>query len=359
MAALVHGGETKRRGRRPINFETLPLPLLGAIFLAGAIVVWFAGTRLAGYASVIAERTHLGRAVIGVVLLGFVTSLPEVATSLTASVGGNARLAVNNLLGGVAFQIVVLAIADAFIGKSALTALIPRPKVMLLSVVSVMMLAAAIMGAVVGDTALGPVGVFPLLIAFIYIGGVWASRGESGEAGWVAAEKRSNPVRAPRQEVSDGRLALYTLAAALVILAAGFLLTRSAEGIAAGVGLDSGIVGLTGLAIATSLPELSTTLAAVRLRQTEMAIGDVLGGNMFDTVLILLVDLVYVGGPVLNQVDPTAATAALLGVLMTCLFLIGMIERKDRTIWKMGHDSLAVLVTYCVGMALILFGGSG
>ena len=111
--------------------------------------------------------------------------------------------------------------------------------------------------------------------------------------------------------------------------------------------------------MATSLPEVSTTLAAVRLRQTEMAIGDVIGGNMFDTVLILLVDLIYVGGPVLDQVDPTAATAALLGVLMTCLFLIGMIERKDRTVGKMGYDSLAVIVTYVVGMALIVLGSGG
>lgn len=340
-----------------LNFEALPLPLLVGIFLSGAVVVWFAGTRLARYGSLIAERTHLGRAVIGVVLLGFVTSLPEVATSVTASAGGNARLAVNNLLGGVAFQVLVLAVADAFIGKNAVTALIPQPKVILLAVVSVMMLALAVMGAVVGDAALGPVGVFPLLILLIYIGGVWASKGESGEAGWVAAETRNNPIPPPSRDITNGKLALLTLAAALIILVAGFLLTRSAEGIAARTGLDSAIVGLTGLAIATSLPEISTATAAVRLRQAEMAIGDVLGGNMFDTMLILLVDLVYVGGPVLNQVDRTAATAALLGLLMTCLFLIGMIERKDRTVFKMGYDSLAVLVTYGVGMTLILLGG--
>jgi cation:H+ antiporter len=342
-----------------LNFEALSLPLLGTIFLCGAVVVWFAGTKLARYGSLIAERTHLGGAVVGVILLGFVTSLPEVATSVTASAGGNARLAVNNLLGGVAFQVLVLAIADAFIGKNAVTALIPQPKVMLLAVVSVMMLAVAVMGAVVGDTALGPIGIFPLLIVFVYVGGVWASKGEGAETGWVAAEKRGDPARTPSRDIANGRLALFTLAAALAILAAGFVLTRSAEGIAAHTGLDSGIVGLTGLAIATSLPEISTATAAVRLRQAEMAIGDVLGGNMFDTALILLVDVVYIGGPVLNQVDATAATAALLGLLMTCLFIVGMIERKDRTVWKMGYDSLAVLVTYVAGMALILFGGNG
>lgn len=339
-----------------LDFETLSLPVLGAVFLGAAICVWFSGTRLSGYASVISDRTGIGRAAVGVVLLGFVTSLPEVATSVTASVGGDARLAVNNLLGGVAFQVVVLAIADAAIGSSALTSLIPQPKVMILAVICVMMLSAAVIGTVVGDTPIGPVGVVPLLIAFIYVFGIWMTRGERGALGWVPAEPRSDPAETPPRDMSNGKLAFFTCAAALLILAAGFLLTRSAEGIAARTGVDTAMVGLTGLAIATSLPEISTTIAAVRLRQTELAIGDVLGGNMFDTLLILLVDVVYVGAPVLGEVDPSSATAALLGVLMTCVFLIGMIERKDRTIFRMGYDSLAVLVTYFVGMALILLG---
>ena len=335
------------------------MPLLAAIFVAGSAVVWFAGARLAGYATLISKRTGLGRAVVGVVLLGFVTSLPEVATSITASARGDASLAVNNLLGGVAFQVVVLAIADAVIGTQALTGLIPRPKVMLLAVFSMMMLAMAVIGAVIGDPAIGPVGLFPVLLLLLYAAGVWATKGESGETGWVAAETRSDPTHEPSPDISNMKLALFTLGAALIILAAGFVLTRCAEGIADRTGLDSGLVGLSLLAIATSLPELSTTITAVRLRQTEMAIGDVLGGNMFDTMLILLVDLVYAGPPVLGQVDPLSATAALLGLLMTALFLIGMIERKDRSILRMGYDSLAVLVTYGVGMALILLAGRG
>lgn len=92
----------------------------------------------------------------------------------------------------------------------------------------------------------------------------------------------------------------------------------------------------------------------MRLRQTEMAIGDVLGSNMFCVVLILLVDAVYAGGPVLGEVDPMATTAALLGTFMTGIMLVGMIERRDRTIMHMGYDSLAIIVAYAIGVALII-----
>lgn len=134
--------------------------------------------------------------------------------------------------------------------------------------------------------------------------------------------------------------------------------TLGAEGLAEQTGIETGIVGLTLLAFATSLPELSTAIAAVRLRRAELAIGDILGGNMFDVVLILLIDLLDTGPPVLEQVDRASMTAALIGVLLTALILIGLVERRDKSKLRMGYDSIAVLVVYAVGMAAILAGVS-
>lgn len=110
-----------------MNFSGLPL----LVFVAGAAAVWFASSKLARYADSISHRTGLGQAVVGIVLLGAVTSLPEISTTTVATLSGNARMAVNNLLGGIAFQVVVLALADLFVGRNALTSLVPGPRVIL------------------------------------------------------------------------------------------------------------------------------------------------------------------------------------------------------------------------------------
>jgi cation:H+ antiporter len=75
---------------------------------------------------------------------------------------------------------------------------------------------------------------------------------------------------------------------------------------------------------------------------------------MFDTVLILLVDLVYMGPPVLREVDPMTATATLLCIFLTGFMSIGMIERRGRTIARMGYDSLAIILAYLAGIAPIV-----
>jgi cation:H+ antiporter len=148
-------------------------------------------------------------------------------------------------------------------------------------------------------------------------------------------------------------LALRTLAAGLAVLAAGFFLAKSAEAIAAQSGLGASFVGAVLLAAATSLPEVSTVVGAVRLGRYEMALSDVFGTNLFNVTIIFVVDLLYAGGPVLAEVGRFAGFAALLALVMTALFLAGMIERRDRTVLRMGWDSLAALGAYAAGLVVL------
>lgn len=92
-----------------------------AAFAAAAAVVWFAGARIARYADAIAEKTGIGRAVLGMLLLGGITSLPELAVASTASLAGHPALSVNDLLGSAAINVVIIALADAVIGRDAIT----------------------------------------------------------------------------------------------------------------------------------------------------------------------------------------------------------------------------------------------
>ncbi|HYG68751.1 MAG TPA: hypothetical protein VD838_13880, partial [Anaeromyxobacteraceae bacterium] len=141
--------------------------------------------------------------------------------------------------------------------------------------------------------------------------------------------------------------------ASLVVLVAGFLLARSGDALAEQTGLGASFVGFLMGGAATTLPELSSTLAAVRLRQYELAFSDAFGTNQFSVMVLCFVDLAYRGGPVLNEVGPFATVAALLGLLLTAVYVIGIVGRRKRTVLRMGSDSLLVLVTAAGGLALL------
>ena len=107
-----------------IDLTGFPLWVEIIIFLCAATAVWFAGSRLTLYAGVTIQKSRIGRAFGGMVLLGAVSSLPEISSVATGAAYGNAPLAVNNLLGSLAFNIIILAIADATIHDRAVSALV-------------------------------------------------------------------------------------------------------------------------------------------------------------------------------------------------------------------------------------------
>jgi cation:H+ antiporter len=154
------------------------------------------------------------------------------------------------------------------------------------------------------------------------------------------------------EPISIAYLTLTAFAAG-VILAAGWALASTGEAIAQQTGLGSSFVGFALVAASTSLPELSTTLAAVRRRNYQMAVSNILGTNCLEVALFLLVDAVYRGGPILAALDQSAMFAAALGMVVTGIFLIGLLERRNRTIFRMGVDSFAVVVAYLTGLVAL------
>ena len=125
-----------------IDFATLPVLVNAAVFAIAAIAVWLAGTRLATHADAVAELSGLGHALVGLLLLAGVTSLPEIAVSITSGWTGNAALGINNLLGGIALQVTIIAIADAVLKRRALTHVVGRPSVLLQGVFGCLLLVA-------------------------------------------------------------------------------------------------------------------------------------------------------------------------------------------------------------------------
>jgi cation:H+ antiporter len=341
------------------DLSTLSTPLLAVIFLAAAGAVWAAGTRLAAYAEETADRTGLGHAFLGALLLGGVTSLPEASTTVTASALGNAPLAVNNIFGGIALQVTVLALADWVARGRALSSRVGDDSVLLQAALLIGVLGIATAGVLLPDPLVLGVGVWAMAIfaaavaAFFLIHrhptrGRWLPRAEAAGTDEVPAQRSAG-----LRQLSSTGLALRLAGAALVILAAGWAVASAGDVIAERSGLGSAFMGATLVALATSLPEISTTMGAVRIGAYAMAYANIFGANILDAAIILLADAVFPGPAVLNQVGVETALVGVLGIVLTAVFLVGLVRRRGRVVLGLGIDSGLVLLLYLAGMALL------
>lgn len=337
-----------------MSFEEFSPYANAAVFALAAIAVWIAGTKLARFADKIAASTEIGREMLGILLLGGVTSLPELAVAATATYRGVPALSIADVLGSAAINLVILAIADAVVGRRALTSVQGSPSVLLQGTLGILLFGIAAVPAITGDRLLFGLGTSSWVMLICYFASIRLLASSNAPSAWQALGH--TPAEEDESEKARHKLRsliLGTIAAALVILIAGFLLARSGEVLAEQTGLGTTFFGAVFLAFSTSLPEMSTVIAAVRLRRYEMAISDVFGTNLFNVTIIVLVDALHPGEPVLVEAGPFAAFGALLALALTAVFLVGMLERRDRTIFRMGWDSFFILAAYCGGVVVL------
>lgn len=315
-------------------------------------MVWAAGTALTRYADTAARLLGWGQATAAILILAAVTSLPELAISLTAAYDGDAELAVNNLLGSIALQIVLLALADLVYHDRALTSIVPDPVVMLQGAICIALLAAAAAASLLPDILLLGAGAWSWALLFASLAAVRKITLASTRQPWIAKDQVDEQPTgaAPTNERPLPLLAKILLAAATILIG-GIVVAKTGGAIARQTGLGSSFMGVAFVALATSLPEASTVFAAMRRGLYTMALSDILGTNIFNIALIYGIDIVDQGGAVLPRAGRFASLTALLGAVLTCLFLIGLLERRDRTIGRMGYDSFAVLLVYALGLA--------
>lgn len=334
---------------------TLSLATVLPIFGVAAGVVWWAGSRLPHLVAVVGLKTGIGQAFAGMLLLGGITTLPELATALNAAAIGAGKLALNNSFGSASFNLLLLAFADTVIGRRALTWAIARPATLLQGVLGMLLLGLAAAAILIGDRPIGPVGIGSSLLFAACLAAMWIAAQYETRPTWTVVDPPDldRPPEEPNTSAPLSILLSRLVALALLILVGGMLLAHSAETIAVRTGLGSGLVGLIFLGVATSLTELTAIITAVRDRRYELAVGDIFGANLFNIAMIFAIDLCLPGVPVLRLADNFEAGAALLALLLTGIFVVGFLERGNRTIFRMGYDSLAVVFVYAAGVMLL------
>lgn len=151
---------------------------------------------------------------------------------------------------------------------------------------------------------------------------------------------------------------LMVAGAALVVLVAAPFLVMSAEGIATRSGLGQTFVGASFLAVATSLPELSTALMAVRIGAVDLAVGSLLGSNAFNIVIIAIADLAYTGGAILAAVSPQQAFVGVGAILLMALVVASLVHGSRTRTRRLEPGSWMVLLVYLLLMYVIWGNGS-
>jgi cation:H+ antiporter len=336
------------------QFELLPPWANILIFIAAAALVWFAGGRLSSYAEVISDRTGVGKAFIGALMLGGITALPEAATTVTASVVENAPLALNNIFGAVAMQVGILALMDVTSRNKAASAMVVGRSILLQGGILMAVLAIAAAGIGWGDILFLEVGFWSTLVLITSVLGFYLIHRQSparSDRQSDSSIKRDRQNRARRY--SYARLLAATTGSAMLIVAGGFLVASTADIIAVQTGIGSNFVGAVFVAAASSLPEVSTTLSAARLGQFTMAFSNIFGSNILTVSMLFWADAVYPGGPVLDQVGIFSITAALLGILLTTIYMVGIKRQQVPVFAHLGLDSWLVMVLYILGIVVL------
>jgi cation:H+ antiporter len=337
-------------------------PLLVVAFMVGAAATWAAGVLLSRSTDALDVRLGLGDELGGIVLLAVAGSLPEVAITVSAAARGNLDLAAGNLIGGIAVQTIVLGLCDfAAGGRRPLTFLVGALTPVLEGMLVVLVVSGVLMGALLPPSmAIGGASPASIAIVIIWLSGVYVINRVRKDPRWRVSMPGSSPGRRHRREmhseqahpfVSSSTLSVASIfaAACAVTLVAGAMLEISGNALADRAGVNGVIFGATVLAAATALPEISSGVAAVRLGDNALAIGDIFGGNAFQVCLFLLADLVA-GAPVLSTAGNLNSWLATLGIALTAVYAIGIVARPERCRVRLGPDSLLALVLFVLGI---------
>jgi cation:H+ antiporter len=326
--------------------------MLWAQFAIASLIIIFAGYKLSQYGDQIAARTGISQTFLGIILFSTVTSLPELTVCITSvSALGEPDLALGNIFGSNLFNLLLIAAFDVVQGRGAILDLLSPGHVIAASI-GVVLAGIAILGIGLGlNIELGCMGIESIILILIY-------------ALTIRILYRHEVLRLPPKTAQThetaqregGRfLYLFFAIGALAIVGAGYWLAHTADAIAQATGWGRSFIGSFMLAVVTSLPELAVGIPLIRMGAFNMAIGGLLGSNIFNIVIIPVIDLFFVRGAILAHVSPNHILTAVLGIVMTNIVIVDLIYRAKRVPWRIGWGSISLIILYFLG-SIILFG---
>ena len=326
------------------------------VFAIAALVILVAGSRLARRADTLADRTGLGEAIFGILFLAGVTSLPDFAATLGAAVDARPDLAMSNVMGSMAVNLVFLGVADIVYRKANLEHAAASPTNLMLAGLLIVLLTLPLLAVFTPTLTQWSIHPITPLIVAAYLFGLHLLHRTQARPMWFPRLTQLTVPDEPEKH-HPGRLAnvwLEFIGMAVLTGLAGWVLMEAAKGIADQTGVSETLLGGLFTALATSTPELVTTIAAIRIGALTLAVSNIFGTNCFNMLVVAAADVGYVHGSIYHDMAPVQMTWGLVSILMTAILLLGLVRRETYGIGRIGFESALILGVYAVALGVIV-----
>ena len=320
-------------------------------FILCSAVIVYSGTKLSRYGDVIAEKTGLGRAWIGLILMASVTSLPELITGVSSvALANTPDIALGDIMGSCVFNLAIISLMDMLHGPTPIFSKAEHGHILsagfgvvLISIASVSILATDLI------PSLGNIGLYSLAIIVIY--GIGIRSVFLFEKKKIAAFVGEISEAARYDHLSTREAVIKYSLNALVIVGAAAWLPFLGDQLADDTGLGRSFIGTIFIAMTTSLPELVVSIAALRIGAADMAIANLFGSNLFNIFILAIDDIFYTQGPLLSHVSQNHAITGFMAVIMTGIAMVSLTYRLEKKAFmRIGWDALALIIGYIVNI---------
>ena len=313
-------------------------------FVACVLIVLIAGSRVAKYGDILAEKTKLGGVWFGVIVISLVTSLPELITSTsTVTIIGEPDLALGNLLGANGFNMLNLALLDIVSRTPILAAASPTHR---LTCWYSLGMVALVTGSILLEQrvftfSLGWIGWYTPVIFLLY---VFAVRK-------IYHAERNLPattIELKHEEKSLKRMLVYFTIAGCFIIGAGIWLAYIGDQIAVQTGWGRNFVGSLFLAFTTTMPEITVSFSALRLGARDLAIANMIGSNLFNMSIVGINDIAFIKGSIMSAVSENHVIIALTVIILMALFLVSTVV-KPRRFYRFSWFNIGAIAVFVIG----------
>lgn len=326
-----------------------PLALVWLQFIGCVCLIGLSGFKLIRYGDALATLTGMSRSWVGLILVATVTSLPELVTGLSSVTVANAPdLAIGDALGSCIFNLAILAWVDVFYRKRSVYSFANHSHILSAGFGVILLAATALVFALTAQglmPSLGHVSWGSLLIVCLYAFGIRTL--------YLFEQNHQQP-----QAVRTSDLALKPALtgyawSSMVIVGCGIWLPLIGVELARLMGWSDSFVGTLLVALATSVPEVATTVGAVRIGAIDLAVANLLGSNLFDTLILSIDDFAYVQGILFARASTIHVVSALTACLMTGLVVVALAYRPASRVMRIGSwASIALLALYVLNAVL-------
>lgn len=321
-------------------------------FILCSVIILYAGRKLSYYGDLIAQISGMDRGWIGLILMATVTSLPEVFVGISSVVYvGSADLAVGNVLGSCACNLALLSIIDFYLPKNRPVFGQATQSHIISASLGIILISLAGLGIFLKKEwqILPEIGLISLSFMVFYLLSVRIvyAYNKLNESQTLPSEPDEKPELPRLRKV----IAIYVFFAAVIVTVSIFL-PDFADKIAESTGLGKTFVGTLFLAVSTNLPEIAVSVAAVRSGMVDMAIGNLLGSNIFNIFILFLEDLFY-KGPMLLYTSSNHLVSVFFSIVMSCVAVISLMFKPGRKKYVLGLDTFLIFIMYIFNLFLL------